>query len=99
MRSMLRNNFYDLRIGILLLFLFCPFWGLSQWYSQTSGTSEALFSVHFVSSSKGWVAGWFGEIRTTVDSGNTWNAQNSGTSSGLTGMDFIDASNGWVVGE
>ncbi len=70
----------------------------SGWFSQTSGTSVFLRSVHFTSSTTGWVAGDGGTILKTTNGGDNWLAQSSGTSTNLSSVFFISSSIGWACG-
>jgi photosystem II stability/assembly factor-like uncharacterized protein len=69
------------------------------WFQQTSGTSEGLNSVFFVTENIGWVAGDNGTILKTTDSGENWILLSSGISENLTSIFFVDSSMGWVVGD
>jgi len=69
------------------------------WFTQTSGTSNNLNSVHFANSNTGIVVGQSGTIRRTTNGGSNWNSVTSGTSAHLFGAFFIDANTGWAVGD
>lgn len=63
-------------------------------------SSNDLYSVYFLDSNRGWVAGSNGVIFTTSDGGNNWQRQDSGTRSQLNSIYFLpDGSNGWIAGE
>ncbi len=68
------------------------------WTQQTSGTSENLWEIFFISPDSGWVVGANGVIRFSSNGGTTWTGQTSGTSVELMGVVFIDPLNGWVCG-
>jgi len=71
------------------------------WTSQTSGVSNALYSLSYVSDGGGlvaWVCGAGGVIRKTTNGGVTWSALSSGTSSDLYSIWFHGDQVGWVVG-
>ncbi len=68
------------------------------WQIQRSPVRNALFSVDFVTRTKGWITGSYGMILHTTDGGQTWHQQQSGTSEHLFGLTMIDDSRGSVVG-
>ena len=72
------------------------FIGGSEWVAQESGTSEELYSVHFVDENTGWIVG-AGCILHTTDGGEKWIKQNSQYSSKLC-IHCIDAEKGWTCG-
>lgn len=51
--------------------------GGTIWFSQTSVTTNDLYSVKFIDSNKGWAVGWFGKILKTIDGGSNWSSQSS----------------------
>ncbi|MGH9833231.1 MAG: YCF48-related protein, partial [Blastocatellia bacterium] len=72
-----------------------------KWGSQTSGTSNNLNSVHFISNDRGWAAGAAATLQSTNDAGATWNPVNTGaaTTENFHSVRFVDSSYGWVGGE
>jgi len=69
------------------------------WSKQESGTTEILFSVHFVDPNIGWAVGDRNTILKTTDGGNTWLKQDSGFSSNVfPSVHFINSNIGWVSG-
>ena len=68
------------------------------WGAQTSGSTQTLYGVSFVSQSTGWAVGAAGTILHTTNGGTTWTAQTSNTTQQLNGVTFVDANNGWAVG-
>ncbi len=70
----------------------------SVWSNQGSGVPGTLFSVHFVDSSKGWIATANGLILHTSDGGQNWSVQKD-TSLALRSVHFATDSAGWVVGD
>lgn len=73
--------------------------GGASWFSQTSGTTNDLDGVFFLTPSVGWIAGRNGTLRHTEDGGATWAPRNSGISEGLNAVYFVDSNLGWAVGE
>jgi photosystem II stability/assembly factor-like uncharacterized protein len=100
-----RDNFYDVTIagghawivGYYGTILRSRDEGLT-WELQQSGTTEALFRVHFVDGDQGWVAGSYGTVLHTVDAGNSWQTQKMPVEEHLFGLHFINRRQGWVVG-
>jgi photosystem II stability/assembly factor-like uncharacterized protein len=70
----------------------------AQWYPQTSGTTECLYSVCFTDTLNGWVVGYNGIILHTNNGGLSWDIQSSGTDEILTGVYFTDSIHGWIAG-
>ncbi len=89
-----------LRVSIasVLLALVCAGDVAAQWTVLPSPTAATLRSVDFIDDSTGWVAGYDGVVRRTVDGGQMWTPQNSGTSVRLLAINFVDANNGWING-
>ena len=85
-------------ISILLFSLLFSQTIFTQWYQQTSGTTNHLRDVCFLDINKGIAIGDYGTICTTSDGGTTWTLQTSGTGYGLISLCFSDANNGWIVG-
>jgi len=44
----------------------------SQWIQQSSGTTNALYSVKFLNRNSGWIVGDYGTILKTTNGGNNW---------------------------
>jgi photosystem II stability/assembly factor-like uncharacterized protein len=70
----------------------------AQWSPLPSPTADTLRSVDFAGDSTGWVAGYNGVVRRSVDAGQLWTPQDSGTSVRLLSVDFVDANTGWING-
>src|SRR3989338_7522657 len=68
------------------------------WSPQTSGTTNALSSVHFISADVGWAVGATGTILKTVNGGVSWTPQTSGTTDALYSVHFASRDTGWAVG-
>jgi hypothetical protein len=71
-----------------------------NWTTQTSGTTNTLFDVHFVDANNGWAIGARNTIIKTTNRGTTWAPQTSGISNSsptLNAVHFIDANTGWIV--
>lgn len=71
----------------------------TTWNNQTTGVSNNLYSVYFVSISTGWTVGTLGRILKTTNSGIDWSSQNSGTSDNLYSICFVNENIGWTVGQ
>jgi photosystem II stability/assembly factor-like uncharacterized protein len=82
----------------LMLSLSTLFGQLNTWETQTTGTTESLHGVAFVSSTTGWAVGDNGTILKSTSAGVNWAPQPSGTSEPLESVFFIDSLHGWVVG-
>jgi photosystem II stability/assembly factor-like uncharacterized protein len=71
------------------------------WTTQTSGTPNNLFSVHFVNANEGWAVGFSNTILHTTNGGTNWTAQtNQGgvPVSSYLGVRFLDSNTGWAGG-
>jgi photosystem II stability/assembly factor-like uncharacterized protein len=70
----------------------------AQWYQQNSGTTSALYDVHFINQYTGWASG-MGCILKTTNSGTNWISQNIPiTNEYLMGIHPIDSSLVYCVG-
>ncbi|MEK6900017.1 MAG: YCF48-related protein, partial [Nanoarchaeota archaeon] len=72
--------------------------GGSTWSSQTSGTVNNLYGVHFLNATLGSAVGESGTIVRTVDGGTTWTNQTSGTANQLNSILLLSADVGIAVG-
>ena len=72
--------------------------GGATWLTQSSGTTERLNAVQFITKDKGWAVGRRGAILNTIDGGKTWQPQSSGTREDLRDISFVDADHGWISG-
>ncbi|MGH9831436.1 MAG: WD40/YVTN/BNR-like repeat-containing protein, partial [Blastocatellia bacterium] len=72
--------------------------GGARWQAQTSGATQNLNDVFFVSAKEGWVASDRGVLLRTIDGGATWETVEVGTRANLTRLFFIAPDCGWVVG-
>ncbi len=70
-----------------------------QWTILPSGTTEHLKGVYFTSGEIGYVVGYHGTIKKTVDGGNNWIQLNSGTTHNLNSVYFVSTSTGYAVGD
>lgn len=79
------------------------------WTEQTSGTKNALWSVHFFkpqstgnkinyNDTLGFAVGDNGTILKTTNGGNIWSTMVSGTTNTLNSVFFIDSIHGWCAG-
>ncbi len=69
-----------------------------SWLTQSSGTTNQLYSVNFIDATTGWAVGDIGTILHTTNGGESWLNQISGASDYLYSVAFINASTGWAVG-
>jgi photosystem II stability/assembly factor-like uncharacterized protein len=83
---------------VIFLFASSPTLLNAGWTTQSSGTTNLLYSVHFADENNGWAVGRNGTILHTTNGGNNWVSQVSGTTAFLHTVYFTDRSNGWVVG-
>ena len=65
----------------------------TQWYLQTSGTTNHLRDVWFIDNDNGIAVGDYGTICHTTNGGITWMLQTGGTFDGLISLCFADANN------
>jgi photosystem II stability/assembly factor-like uncharacterized protein len=72
--------------------------GGSTWKSQSSGTTQDLRGVFFISASRGWIAGTGSTLLYTDDGGSTWIPRSAGIGASLNSLHFVSPSTGWVVG-
>lgn len=70
----------------------------AQWVNQSSGTANALGSVHFTNSQTGTAVGALGTIIRTTNGGAQWNSQASSATTDLFGVHFVNATTGTIVG-
>ena len=73
--------------------------GGTDWSQQTSGTTDALYSVYFTSLSAGIAVGEVGTILKTTNSGSSWTEQYTGTISNLYSVFFMESNTGCAVGD
>ena len=69
------------------------------WATQTSGTTNTLYSVFFNDANTGTVVGNDGTILRTTDGGANWISQTSGTTKRLLSVYFKDSNTGTAVGD
>jgi uncharacterized protein (TIGR03437 family) len=64
------------------------------------GSNRRYFEgTQFTSPSTGWLAGDYGVLLQSTDSGATWQSVTSGAGVNLLGLSFTDTQHGWLVGE
>lgn len=87
------------RVALLLaLWTLLATEGFSEtWAPVSSGTSNTINSLFFVSPDTGWIAGENSLIRKTVDGGATWTTQT--VSGNIKTIRFANSKVGWAVGE
>jgi photosystem II stability/assembly factor-like uncharacterized protein len=69
------------------------------WFDQTSGTTNDLRGVHFVSPAEGWIGGSNSTVLYTNNGGGTWTPRNTGINVGINAIFFADSGQGWAVGD
>ncbi|GBD89246.1 Ycf48-like protein precursor [bacterium BMS3Abin03] len=72
--------------------------GGANWQSYLINTTHIMNDLFFVDSSKGFVAGGFGDIYMTTDGGISWSQINSPTSEFLYKIKFKNPLDGFIVG-
>ena len=86
---------------IVLLFLQFSSNAQSDWFQQTSGTTEDLHSIFFTNEDVGWAVGEDSTILHTLNAGLDWIPQPSGFSgyqNYYNDVFFVNDTLGWVVG-
>ena len=73
--------------------------GGNNWETQTSGTTNTLYSVFFVNDTTGWAVGVQGTILATTNGGAEWIAQTSGTTEDLNSVHFFDKALGGIAAD
>lgn len=84
-----------------LIFLVCllPFTtstAQGTWKKIDLPTKQTLWTIFFIDSITGWVAGDSGVILHTKDGGDSWIQQNTQTFNEFTDVFFLDANQGWA---
>lgn len=69
-----------------------------QVQSTVGGGSEALYAVHFISSTTGWASGENGKILKTTDGGASWFSQSTPVFNDLFALRFVSSSIGYAAG-
>ena len=73
---------------------------IAQWYLQNPyPTNQDLYSVSFISQTKGWILGKNNTILETTDEGNNWKFLNLAPGRTLNYISFSDSTTGWIVGK
>lgn len=68
-------------------------------WQKIAEKTEIFEAVHFVSATRGWIAGYAGRIERTDDGGRTWKIQRvEREGEVLNSLFFLDQDRGWVVG-
>lgn len=71
---------------------------MNGWVKQTSGVTNVLNSVYFVSENTGWICGEVGTILYTTNGGINWQSQNSGTTFNLFSILPLDTNTVYAFG-
>ena len=69
-----------------------------HWTTESSPTTQYLYSVYFSDANLGYAVGWHGTILKTSNAGSTWTAQTSHVTSPLLSVYFTAANTGYAVG-
>ncbi len=73
---------------------------IGQWYLQNAyPTNQDLYSVSFISQTKGWILGKNNIILETTDEGNNWKFIDPAPGRTLNYITFSDSTTGWIVGK
>nr|HMQ81227.1 YCF48-related protein [Ignavibacteria bacterium] len=84
---------------LLILSFFISTAGInSQWFSQTSGTSNPLTNIFFTDANTGFAIGLSGTIRKTTNGGSNWFTQTV-PADNLYGIFMLNASTGFISGD
>jgi photosystem II stability/assembly factor-like uncharacterized protein len=84
---------------VLILFCFLLVQAAhAGWEEQTSGTTEAINSIHFLTSTVGYAAGANGTVIRTTNGGLSWTTLSSNTIETINDVIFPAASEGYFVG-
>ena len=93
----MKKSITTLSIFVFLLYsnVFAQYgWG----NPTTSGSTNFLTDVHFISDLKGWAVGYGGTVLKTTDGGINWMTMTSGTTNNLFSTFFVSETQGWAVG-
>lgn len=95
-------------INLLLAFCLSLFISCEEstgpWYNHTwilqkdMNDGITYYSIYFSDRNTGWICGYDGTIKKTIDGGKTWQLQQSGVSSNLWDISFVDGLHGWICG-
>lgn len=91
------RHWLGLSLSVFFFFFAGKHVAQGTWVSQSSGTSQHLYSLHFSDANTGWIAGANGVVRNTTNGGSTWTGQSAGTQWHY-GMTFLNANTGWMSG-
>lgn len=69
------------------------------WNLHTTLTSEALYSIDYITPNNAVAVGSNGTILSTINGGETWSLQTIGVTKWLYGISLFDSNNGWAVGD
>ncbi len=83
-------------LAVLAILFSGNLYSQTGWFTQYSGTSNALRDVQFIDQNTGWMVGWY-TILYTSNGGNNWIQQLSSTH-GFTAVQFINSQTGWTSG-
>ena len=73
--------------------------GNNAWILQRDKQDDiTYYSIFFSDRSHGWICGYNGTIKNTVDGGKTWLPQQSGVTANLWDISFINNLLGWICG-
>jgi len=95
------NRIYLIAISILIG-VFSGRQATAQWFQQTSGVSDNLYAVHFVTSELGFTVGWGSssgaQALRTLNGGETWTHTTLSYGSFVFSVTFTDELHGYVAG-
>lgn len=71
----------------------------SGWMLKSSQQDDiTYYAIHFTDENNGWIVGYSGTIKKSVDGGQTWVSQTSNVQSNLWDVCFINKQIGWICG-
>ncbi len=70
----------------------------SQWFTQTSGTTNVLTNIYFIDANTGTAIGLLGTIRRTTNGGLNWTVQ-SVPADNLYDVRFLNSNTGFICGD
>ncbi len=73
--------------------------GGETWIRMNTGSTAAMYRLHFVDAFTGWAVGNSSTVLKTTDGGQTWVTQTSGVGAGYNSIHFPTPQVGFVVGQ
>lgn len=73
--------------------------GGENWIRMNTGSTAAMYRLHFVDAFTGWAVGNSSTVLKTTDGGQSWTTQTSGVGAGYNSIHFPTPQVGYVVGQ